>query len=76
MSVLISGVRALHLMNIVEVLPVGAAIMARRENWVSARFIEIFKLKNGAPDVRCPITGEQEFIHPAEYAAGDWEALL
>gem|GEM_PF-6560194 len=54
----------------------GAAIMARRENWVSARFIEIFKLKNGAPDVRCPITGEQEFIHPAEYAAGDWEALL
>ncbi len=75
MSVLMSGVRALYLMNIMDVLPVGAVILARRENWVGARFIEIFKLKNGTPDVRCPITGEHEFIHPAEYAAGDWEAI-
>ena len=63
----------MRLLNVAELIPAGANVVARRCSWPHSFCIELQKMDDGALEARNIVTGDKVCITPESAKANDWE---
>jgi hypothetical protein len=63
----------LRLLNVAELIPAGANVVARRRSWQQPLCVELLKHSNGTIEARNIVTGDKVHITPESTGADDWE---